>query len=144
MSSRQGQTDAAAELQVSLSRTAQVESGQRALSIALADESQRLIDVSEKAATLEFILNCTGVQEGDTVTAELLWKTGADPDDGTYSPASGDWNITPASGSPVSGAERLRLTVPQGQTPGTYRLHVSILDPAGDVVAEQPYHFIVE
>ena len=145
MSSRQGKTDASAALGVSLHHAAGEEEERRDLTVALTDDSRRIIDVSENGLELEFALNCQGVQEGDTLLAEVLYKTGTDPDDSSYSSAPGDWGISPASGTALSGgSETLRLTVPKEQDPGTYRLRVCIVDSSGTAVAEQPYNFIVE
>ena len=150
MSSRQGQIDASAAVGVSLYRSdTGAESSRRSLSIDLSEDSQRLLDVSEEGSEMEFLLSYQGIQEGDTIQAEVLYKIGTDPDDSSYSPAPGDWDISLgntslASGTPSGDSETLRLTVPQGQEHGTYRLRVRILDSAGSVVAEQPYNFIVE
>ena len=145
MSSRQGQTDAEAAVDVSLYRGDGGEE-RRTLNVSLDDGSQRLLDVSERAKEMKFTLSYIGIQERDTIRTEVLYKTGTDPDDSSYSPASGDWSVSPGeiSLSGSSGTAEIRLTVPQGQEPGTYRLSVSIVDASGSVVAEQPYNFIVE
>ena len=145
MSSRQGQTDASATVEVSLYRAAEEETKKRDLIVALEDESQRLLDVSEKGQEMRFLLSYQGVQEGDTLQTEVLYKTGTDLDDSSYSPASGNWGLSPASGSGLTGdRETLRLTVPQGQQSGTYCLRVRIVDPAGSVTVEESYDFIVK
>ena len=148
MSSRQGQADASNAVGVSLYRDAGEGTEKRGLSVDLKDASQRLLDVSEEAAEMKFTVRYTGVQEGDALLTELLYKTGTDPDDSSYSPASSGWSISPEnlslSGAAPSGTEEIRLTVPQGQVPGTYRLRVCIVDSAGNAAAEELYHFIVE
>ncbi|MCH5353039.1 MAG: leucine-rich repeat protein [Acutalibacter sp.] len=144
MSSRQGQIDAAAAVDVSLTRSAGEGGEKRNLSISLDDDSQRLLDVSEGTAAMDLTLSYAGIQERDTLQTEVLCKTGADPDDSSYSPASGDWDISPVSVSAPSGTTEIRLTVPQGQSPGTYCLRVSIADHSGSIVAKELYYFIVE
>lgn len=143
MGNCQGQIDASAVLDVSLHRTG--EDQQRSVSVALDEASQRLLDVSEGPAELALSLSYRGVREGDTLKAEVLQKTGETPDDSSYSPAPGDWGLSPASGHTPSGSgETLRLTVPQNQEKGTYRLLISIVDASGTTAAKQPYNFIVK
>ncbi len=94
---------------------------------------------------MAFNLSYRGIQPGDTLLAEVLCKTGEGPESGSYSPAAGDWSISPSSGSiPTGQGETLHLVVPKGQERGTYRLLIRIADSSGGIVAEQPYNFIVK
>ncbi len=144
MAGSQGAEDAEAELGVSLDRE-ETGGGQRSIKVELGGDSQRLIDVSEGAIDLAFNLSYRGIQPGDTLLAEVLCKTGEGPESGSYSPAAGDWSISPSSGSiPTGQGETLHLVVPKGQERGTYRLLIRIADSSGGIVAEQPYNFIVK
>ncbi len=144
MSGNQGTTDAEAEVGVSLSRK-EASGEKRSVNVELGGDGQRLLDVSEQEADLAFHLSYRGIQPGDTLLAEVLCKTGEGPDSGSYSPAPGDWSISPASGStPTGQGETLHLIVPKEQERGTYRLMIRIADSSGAIVAEQPYNFIVK
>lgn len=144
MAGSQGTVDAQAETGVSLSRE-EASAGQRSVNVELGGDAQRLVDASEAEVDLAFNLNYRGIQPGDTLQAQVLCKTGKGPESGSYSPAAGDWSISPASGStPTGQGETLHLVVPKGQERGTYRLLIRIVDSSGGIAAEQPYNFIVK
>lgn len=143
MIGRQGTADAEAAVGVSLYRGE--EEQQRSVDVAPGGETQRLVDVSEEAMDMVFLLEYRGIRQGDTLQYEVLQKTGKSPDNSSYSSASGDWSFSPAPGfTPTGDGATLHLTVPKGQERGTYRLLVRIVDASGASVAEQPYNFIVK
>lgn len=143
MIGRQGTADAEAAVGVSLYRGE--EEQQRSVGVAPGGETQRLVDASEEAVDMVFLLEYRGIRQGDTLQYEVLQKTGKSPDNSSYSSASGDWSFSPAPGfTPTGDGATLHLTVPRGQERGTYRLLVRIVDASGASVAEQPYNFIVK
>lgn len=116
---------------------------QRAISLELADGSERLIDVTESAVEMKLDLTCGGVQTDDTLSIEILQKTGTTPDDSSYTVVEEDWTVTPKL-SPSDKTETVTVTVPKGQTAGTYRVRATIVTADGDVAAEEVYNFIVK
>lgn len=118
----------------------------RAISAELADKAQRLVDLSEQDAVLEFRLSVR-MESGDALSVRLYRKTGATPEDSSYTQLtdaeSAGW---PCGFGPVSGnTATATLTVPkEGTTSGTYRAVFLIRDADGATVAEEPYNFIVK
>ncbi len=143
--SDQGTPDASpAPLPFTLKRTEEVV--KRALRVTMSEGSQRLVDAAEAPAVLEFIAEYGELQSGDRLELEVLQKIGSTPDSSSYIGVGnpGDWDISPAPGELSGTQSSFQLTVPKGQTAGTYRLQARIVDSAGEIAAQQPYNFIVK
>lgn len=143
MGSDEGAPDAApAPLEFTLAR-AETEQ-RRSVSVSLGEGSQRLLDVSEGPVELKLDLEYRDTQSGDRLEVDILKKTGASPDDGSYTALDGGWTVSPAPGELSGSSGTLTVTVPKGQEKGTYRIRISIVDSAGSTVAEEPYNVIVK
>lgn len=117
----------------------------RSLSVSAAE---RLLDASEKAATLELTITYENAQDGDALQIKVLEKgEKTDPNDyqeqTTISPITVG-NISELTGGAGKHTQTVTLTVPKGKEEGTFRALVSILDADGRSVAEEPYNFIIK
>lgn len=130
---------------LTLARSA-VDSAQRSISVSVADDCERLLDAEEQAAQLRLVLLYKGIQPGDTLSVEILEKTGSAPTDSSYTAIdTAGWQISPESGHELTAeTEELTITVPQGCTQGTYRVKLTISSSGGGVAADEVYNFIVK
>lgn len=112
-----------------------------AVSAELKDASQRLADVSEGSALLEFTVSVE-MEAGSSLEAEVMKKTGSGPGASSYSHLSGGEGWC-SLGSVSGGSADASLTVPMGTESGTYRVVFRVKDADGNVLAEDPYNFIV-
>lgn len=140
-----GYYSSAAVSGLTLSRNT-VNTVKRSISVSLADDGERLLEVTEQAAELKLALLYKGVQSSDTLSVEILRKTGSTPDDASYTVIdSTAWQISPEAGhEPTAETEQLTITVPQGTEKGTYRVRLGIVAAEGGTATDEVYNFIVK
>lgn len=123
-----------------------VSGAKRSISVDIAEGGDRLLDASEQAAELKLALQYKGVQSGDTLSVEILKKTGTTPDDSSYTAIdTSAWQILPEVGHEITAeSEELIITVPQGCDKGTYRVRLTIIAAEGGTATDEVYNFIVK
>ena len=117
----------------------------RSLSV---EADERLLDVSEEAATLTLSINYENAQDGDTLRVEVLTK-GDNTDPNDYRKQTGTMpivvgNVDALTTDDGKHTQTVTLTVPKGKPEGTFRALVTIVDANGNTVAKEPYNFIIK